>query len=165
MTESGTHGEHRTGEFTARDGTVLFEQAWTVASPKACVVIVHGYGEHSSRYAHVAERFNAEGFSVYTYDQRNHGKSPGKKGFIPSFDPMVDDLDGFLSEVRTRSGGVPIIMFGHSMGGLVLALFAIKFSPEVRGLVFSSAGVKVDDSVAPMMRKIGGLLARILPHL
>jgi len=163
VTETATHGEHRSGEFTTRDGVVLFEQEWTVASPKACVIIVHGFGEHSSRYPHVAERLNADNFSVYTYDQRHHGKSPGAMGDIESFDPLAGDLDEFVALVRTRVPEVPLFLFGHSMGGLVLALYVVRFSPDVRGLVFSSPGVKEDGSIGPLQKFLASVLAKILP--
>ena len=162
VTQAATTNTGRTATFTTRDGTGLLERTWTVASPKACVVVVHGYGEHCGRYGHVAERFNEEGFSVYSYDQRGHGKSPGKMGTVADFDLLSDDLDDFLREVRRLAGDVPIFLFGHSMGGLVLAVFAIKHSPDVRGLLFSSAGVKAAD-VSPALRIIATVLARIMP--
>lgn len=165
MAETSTQSHHETSTFTVRDGTELFSQEWTVASPKAVVILVHGFGEHSTRYTHVAEHFNVQGFSVYTYDQRSHGNSPGKKGDIPSFDPMASDLEEFLGDIRTRVGDTPIFLFGHSMGGLVLALFVIKYAPDVRGLIFSSAGVKADDNTSALMRKVAGLLARFLPDV
>lgn len=163
MSEAVTAGASGTAVFTTRDGTELLERHWTVASPKACVVIVHGYGEHSARYGHVAGRFNDEGFSVYAYDQRGHGESPGKMGTVESIDLLADDLDEFLKEVRGRAADVPIFLFGHSMGGLVLAVFTIKHSPDVRGLLFSSAGIKAAD-VSRALRIISALLARILPE-
>ncbi len=162
MTQSATTNAGRTATFTTRDGTELLERAWTVASPKACVLIVHGYGEHCGRYGHVAERFNEEGISVYSYDQRGHGESPGKMGTVADFDRLGDDLEDFLGEVRRLAGGVPIFLFGHSMGGLVLALFTIKRSPDVQGLLFSSAGVKAAD-VSPLLRVIAKVLARVAP--
>ncbi len=162
MTPAESIDTGRTATFTTRDGTELLERAWTVASPKACVIIIHGYGEHCGRYGHVAQRFNEENFSVYSYDQRGHGESPGKRGTVGDFGPLRDDLDDFLKEVRRLVGSVPIFLFGHSMGGLVLALFTIKYSPDVRGLLFSSAGVKAAN-VSFVLRFIATVLARIAP--
>ena len=163
MSEAVTAGAEGTALFTTRGGTELLERHWSVASPKACVVIVHGYGEHSARYGHVACRFNLEGFSVYAYDQRGHGESPGKMGSVASIDLLADDLDEFVKEVRGRAGDVPIFVFGHSMGGLVMALFSIKHSPDLRGLLFSSAAIKAAD-ISPALRIVAALLARILPN-
>ncbi len=162
MTPPASTDTGRTATFTTRDGTELLERAWTVASPKACVVIVHGYGEHCGRYGHVSQRFNEENFSVYSYDQRGHGESPGKMGTVGDFDLLSDDLDDFLKEVRRLVGGVPIFLFGHSMGGLVLALFTIKHSPDVRGLLFSSASVKAAN-VSFLLRIVATILARVAP--
>ncbi len=162
MSEAATVGAEGTAGFTTGEGTELLERHWTVASPKACVVIVHGYGEHSARYGHVAGRLNDEAVSVYAYDQRGHGESPGKMGAVASIDLLADDLDAFLKEVRGRAGDVPVFVFGHSMGGLVMAVLAIKHSPDVRGLLFSSAALNAE-GVSPVSRIMAGLLARFLP--
>ncbi len=162
MSEAVTAAAEGTAFFTTRDGTELLERHWTIASPKAWLLIVHGYGEHSARYGHLAGHFNVEGFSVYTYDQRGHGESPGKMGSVVSIDLLADDLNEFVKEVRGRAGDVPIFVFGHSMGGLVMAVFAIKHSPDVRGLLFSSAGIDAAD-VSLASRIMAALLARILP--
>lgn len=164
MTETATIGAVKTGVFSPRDGVELFERSWTLASPKACVLIVHGFGEHCTRYAHVAERFNEESFSVYTYDQRGHGESPGKRGTVASIDLLSDDLSDFLEGLRGRVADTPVFIFGHSMGGLVLAVFAIRHAPDVRGLLFSSAALKSAD-VSPLLRVTASILARFLPDL
>lgn len=164
--EQETNGAiHGTGKIRMPDGVELFHQEWTSESARAHVIVIHGYGEHSSRYDHVAARLNGEGFSVYSYDQRGHGNSPGRMGFIPSFDRLVDDLDVYVNWVQKGIGDAPLFLFGHSMGGLVLAAYAIRYKPDVRALAFSGAGVKSDDDVTAMRRRIAGLLASIVPHV
>jgi len=163
MNELATIGAVATGIFCPRDGVELFERSWSVPSPKACVLIVHGYGEHCTRYGHVAERFNEEGFSVFAYDQRSHGESPGKKGTVSSIELLSDDLAEFLENVRGRVGDTPVFIFGHSMGGLVLALFAIRHTPEIRGLLFSSAALE-SAKISRILRLASSILARFLPE-
>jgi len=155
---------HTTGEFAAGDGARLFQQSWVVDNPKARVLIVHGYGEHSGRYAHVAERLNRAGYSVYAYDHRGHGKSPGHMGHIPNFDRLIADLDELSKTLFREEAQLPWFVFGHSLGGLVTASWVVRHKPSVRGLVLTNAGVKADDNVAPMLRKVAGLMARLAPH-
>ncbi len=153
------------GTFATADGVELFEQSWEIQSPKAAVVIVHGLGEHSARYAEMAARFNQEGYAVYTYDQRGHGNSPGKQGYVAKFKRMPDDLDVFIGRVRSRLDGIPLFLMGHSMGGLVLASHALKYQPDAKGLVFSSSALKAGDNVKPLLQKVSGLLSVIAPRL
>jgi len=155
---------HTTGEFTASDGARLHTQSWVPADSRARVLIVHGYGEHCGRYGHVAERLNREGYAVYTYDHRGHGKSPGRMGHIPSFDRLITDLDEYSRALFARHPGIWFV-FGHSLGGLVTASWVVRFKPQVRGLILTNAGVKADDSVAPLLRKVAAILARVAPHL
>lgn len=156
---------HSAGEFAASDGARLHQQRWTPAQIKGHVLIAHGYGEHSGRYGHVAERLNREGYAVYAYDQRGHGKSPGRMGHIPSFDRIITDLDEISKNLFRQSPAGPWFVFGHSLGGLVTASWVVRHQPSVRGLVLTNAGVKADDTVAPLLRKMAGVVARIAPHL
>ncbi len=153
------------GDFVTSDGARLFKQSWVPAQAQAHVLIVHGYGEHSGRYAHVAERLNREGYAVYAYDHRGHGKSPGRMGHIPSFDRLIADLDEIAKDFFKQSPAGSWFVFGHSLGGLVTVSWVVRYKPTVRGLVLTNAGVKADDSVAPLLRKVAGIMARIAPHL
>lgn len=157
--------QHTTGEFRASDGARLFRQSWVPSLAKAQVLIVHGYGEHSGRYAHVAERLNREGYAVHAYDHRGHGKSPGRMGHIPNFDRLITDLDEFSADLFRQLPAGPWFVFGHSLGGLVTVSWVLRSKPSLRGLVLTNAGVKADDSVAPLLRKVAGLVARIAPHM
>jgi len=162
---SDTMATIETDTFEATGGVQLYERRWPVTNPKASIVIIHGYGEHCERYDHVAERMNAQGYSAYSYDHRGHGESPGKKGYIPSFKSLVEDLDAYLCHLHGAIQNTPTILFGHSMGGLVLTEYVIAYKPEVDGLVFSSPGVKPDENVAPLLQKVSGLVATLLPSL
>jgi alpha-beta hydrolase superfamily lysophospholipase len=154
-----------TGSITTGDGTRLFTQRWCIDEPRAAFALVHGYAEHSGRYAHVAGFLNAHGVSVYAYDQRGFGRSDGKRAFISSFDQLLDDLQRFLDHVRRDVPDVPLFLFGHSMGGAVCALYAIERSQAFRGLILSSPAVEIDDSIAPFLRKLAGVLGRLAPTL
>src|SRR5436190_17142364 len=105
-----------------RDGLALARRDWPSADARGTIVIVHGLGEHIGRYAHVAARLNANRWSVAGYDQRGHGASPGERGRIAAHDNLLVDLAAVIDDVRAEAGG-PLILLGHSAGGLVVASF------------------------------------------
>jgi len=158
---------HTTGTYESDDGLRLFEQEWGPAgTPKAVVVIVHGYGEHSCRYRHVAEELNRNGYAVSTFDLRGHGQSQGDpRTFVRSFDEHLDDLEHFLSRVRERHPGRPLFLFGHSMGGTISTLFAIARRPEIRGLLLSGASLKLSDKYSPSLIRLAKILSFVFPKM
>lgn len=146
-------------------GVALFRHSWLVSDPKATVLIVHGYGEHCTRYYPVARRLNGQGYSVYSYDHRGHGRSPGKLGQIPSFDAVIDDLKVVVDSVRGEIGDQPLFIWGHSMGGLITSAFVVRSQPEVKGLVLTSPGIKSDGNVSPVLIALSGLISTFLPWM
>jgi alpha-beta hydrolase superfamily lysophospholipase len=116
------HEEH----FATPDGLSLYEQCWLPdAAASAVVVIVHGFIEHSGRYARLAEDLDRAGYAVYAMDLRGHGRSGGPRCFVRRFDCYLDDLDLFLDRVHGRQPEKPLFLFGHSMGALIVATWAI----------------------------------------
>lgn len=158
---------HSTGTYESDDGLRLFEQEWSPeGTPKAGVVIVHGYGEHTGRYVHVAEELTRNGYAVSTFDLRGHGRSQGDpRTFVRSFDEHLDDLERFLSRVRERHSGRPLFLFGHSMGGTIATLFAIARQPEIRGLLLSGASLKLSDNYSPSLITLAKIISLVLPKL
>ncbi len=147
------------------DGVRLALRAWAAPSadkPRGTVLIVHGLGEHIGRYAHVAAALNAIGLGVVGYDQRGHGRSGGPRGVLPERDDLLRDLALVIDAVRQAQPG-PLVLLGHSMGGLVAARFAsgVLESPrpawarEVDALVLSSPALD------PGMSGLQRLLARV----
>jgi alpha-beta hydrolase superfamily lysophospholipase len=132
---------------TTADGLSLHQQVWpaTTTPARGTVLIVHGLGEHIGRYAHVAVHLQARGWAVIGYDQRGHGQSAGPRGGIPADDSLLQDLGAMVQHARRNLPG-PLVLLGHSMGGLVVARFgaeglAAQPAPwwhSVDGLVMSS---------------------------
>ena len=91
----------RSGPFDAADGTKLHGE-WFPApgTPRAGVVIVHGYDDHGGRYAHVARRLQGEGYSAFTFDYRGHGLAEGKRGHCRQFGEYLTDLHSAVAQVR-----------------------------------------------------------------
>ncbi|MBN1346017.1 MAG: lysophospholipase [Phycisphaerae bacterium] len=154
------------GRFRSRDGLELFERRWSPGGePRADLVLLHGYGEHCGRYAHVAAALNEIGVEVRAYDQRGHGRSPGKPGYICRFDALLDDLDAYIEHVRRDVRDRPLLLMGHSMGGLVLALCAETREVDASGLILSSPFLAINDDVSPVLIALAGVLGTLTPWL
>jgi alpha-beta hydrolase superfamily lysophospholipase len=127
-----------TGYFTNRDGFSFFTRRTHPARPKAHLVVVHGLGEHSGRYEPFIEHFTSHGYAVSAFDLRGHGSSEGKRGDVRDFSQWVDDARAMLWEFRrTLAGGLPTILVGHSLGGLI-ALNYLAGHDDVDGAVISA---------------------------
>jgi acylglycerol lipase len=156
---------HSTTQWKTRDGLTLFAQSWTVEQPKAILGIVHGMGEHSSRYAHVAEALNAAGISVVAYDHRGHGKSTGQRGHTPSMAHLLDGVDQLLEEMGRTSPSAPKFLMGHSMGGNVVLNHALIRKPKVNGIIASAPYLRLAFTPPAIQVKLARLVKGLLPSL
>ena len=147
------------------DGIALRTHTWrrdAGAPTRGCVLIVHGIGEHSGRYAHVAKALNEWGFDVVAFDQFGHGDSPGKRGTLTTSTRLLDDLAAVVDQVREgMPGGQPLILLGHSMGGALAARFVAENRRPVDGLVLSSPALA--SGMKAWQRALAGVLEKIAP--
>ena len=155
--------KHFETSWKARDGLDIFAQGWepVALNPKAVVCLVHGLGEHSSRYAHVAEAFGKEGFVLFTSDLRGHGRSGGPRGHISSIEDFMQDIDVLLEQARARYPGLPLFLYGHSLGGIQVLHYGLLRKPKVKGVIATSSGLHTaieSQSMKVMMAKILGSL-------
>ena len=111
---------------------------WPIDNPKRLVVLVHGYGEHIGRYEHVAAALNARGSAVVGPDHVGHGRSGGERALVEDFEAIVDDVRAVVEDAR---GGLPVVMVGHSMGGLIAVRYAQRHRGDLAGLVLSGPAV------------------------
>ncbi len=156
------------GTFTAADGhTTLHERRMICdGAPLANIVLLHGYGDHSGRYEWVMHTFRDAQMNVFAYDQRGHGKSPGKRAYIHRFEDFLDDLDVYLEHVSEAVADAPLFLMGHSMGGMVLARYAeTRRLEQPRGLVFSSPFLAFSDDTPAFLLALGPYVAKVLPWL
>jgi alpha-beta hydrolase superfamily lysophospholipase len=129
----------REATFEGREGAVFY-RAWEPATPPhRIVIIVHGYAEHSARYTHVAEVLTAAGSAVYAEDHLGHGHSAGERALIADFEHVVDDLGTLADIAAAEHPGLPLILAGHSMGGLLASRFAQRNPDRVAGLILLGA--------------------------
>ena len=96
--------KHTEFTFKAFDGLPLFGQSWQPEGhPRAVVCLVHGIGEHSERYTHVADALTQAGYIFISFDLRGHGKSSGSRGHTPSYEALMNDLSSFLEVFFTAT--------------------------------------------------------------
>ncbi|HSI53632.1 MAG: lysophospholipase [Ramlibacter sp.] len=153
--------------FTASDGDNLALQDWPLpdhVALRGVVLMVHGLGEHAGRYDHLARRLNSWGFAVRGYDQYGHGESDGVRGALPTRTRLLDDLLDVMESTRARmQDGVPLVLLGHSMGGLVTScLLALRKVP-VEGLVLSSPAL--DAGLTAFQKLLLAIVPRVAPNL
>ncbi len=125
--------------FAGAEGEIHYERWAHDEAPARIVVIVHGYAEYAARYAHVADALTATGSVVYGEDHIGHGHSDGERALIADFEHVVDDLRALVDIAMDDHPGLPLVMIGHSMGGLLTARFAERHPERLAGLVFLGA--------------------------
>ena len=130
---------HLRGAGATGRAPLLQRRAWLPPAPRAVLVVVHGYAEHSGRYEHLGAWFAARGLAVHGYDQRGHGRSEGPRCHVDRFGDYLDDLDRVLERVRDEHPELPCVLVGHSMGGLVVASYLADRRPPVAAAVTSGA--------------------------
>jgi alpha-beta hydrolase superfamily lysophospholipase len=119
-------------------GGALVARTWSGGdAPSYVVLLAHGYGEHIGRYEHVAAALVANGAVVYAVDHVGHGKSEGERVLIADFEPVVDDLHEVERRAREEHPGLPVVLIGHSMGGLIAARYAQRYGDSLAALVLS----------------------------
>lgn len=153
--------------FTASDGDNLALQEWPLDEDqpaRGVVILVHGLGEHAGRYDHVARHLNDWGFVVRGYDQYGHGESGGVRGALPSTNRLLDDLADVVDATRQRMpAGMPLLLLGHSMGGLVAGRFVSLHARPVDALVLSSPAF--DPGLNPLQKLLLAVVPRFAPNL
>ena len=126
-------------EMQSQDGLKLRGQGWEPeAETRAVVCLVHGIGEHSERYHHVADAFTRAGFALITFDLRGHGRSEGRRGHSPNYAALMSDIAGLLNEAGTRYPDRPCFLYGHSLGGNLVMHYVLKKKPALAGVVASA---------------------------
>jgi alpha-beta hydrolase superfamily lysophospholipase len=158
--------DHAEFNLTAKDGSSLFGQRWQPENEvKAVVCLVHGVGEHSGRYAHVAAAFAQAGIALVTIDLYGHGKSDGKRGCIPDYDDFSGYIDLLIASARQTYPGKPLFLYGHSMGGNLVLNYAMTRKPSIAGII-DSAGVLRTAFAPPAARlALARFMVKILPDL
>ena len=115
---------------------------WNQFTSKAVICLVHGLGEHSGRYAHVAETLNRGGCGVNSVQPARTWKNRGQTRPFPSFNAFMDDIAILMGEYAQRYAGLPCFLWGHSLGGVLVANYVLRRKPKLTGVVITSPGLK-----------------------
>jgi len=150
--------------FKNKDGLTLFAREWhSSQNPKAVITLIHGLGEHSGRYHHVAGYFCNQNMNIASFDLQGHGKSEGARGYISTNEILLDDIDLFLNKTKANFPGVPFFIYGHSLGAVIALAYAIKRKPIVQGIVASAPSFKVAQPVPPIKITLAKIMSILFP--
>jgi alpha-beta hydrolase superfamily lysophospholipase len=152
-----------TSDTYAADGTRLLVRRWRAADPWAEMFLVHGVAEHSGRYERTGGLFAAAGINVTASDLRGHGRSGGRRADIARWADFLDDIEAMLTWVRSGSQGRPVILLGHSMGGLLSTEYLLSERPQPDLVVLSAPALQ--DGLPRWQHAIAPVAARVLPRL
>ena len=158
-------GGARVDHVAARDGTSLLVRHWAVASgePWATMLLVHGLAEHSGRYEHVGTQLAEAGVDAYAYDQRGFGASGGPRASVERWSQLHDDLEERIAALRSLAPARPLVLFGHSLGGLVSLGYVLDGRSRPDLLVLSAPAIGA--TVPLWQRALVGSLRRVMPGL
>ncbi|MEW6079556.1 MAG: lysophospholipase [Thermodesulfobacteriota bacterium] len=158
--------QHSMGVFLNKDNIRIFYRSWAAENPAGLVFLCHGLGEHSGRYSHLIQKLRDRRISFYALDHKGHGKSGGKRGHTERFTDYCQDIHQYITTlIRPEAPGLPLILLGHSMGGLIAALHARMFPEDIDGLILSSPAFMPSTPLSPLQRSGAKILARLTPRL
>jgi len=149
----------------ARDGLELRTYQWpAVGVPRAHLLLVHGIAEHAGRYGHVGTQLANAGIATHAYDQRGFGRSGGHRAYLDRWSQFHDDVEDRLAEVRSAAGGLPVVLYGHSMGGLIALGYALADPPRPLPDLLVLSAPAIDAVIPTWKRRLADILAGTTPR-
>jgi acylglycerol lipase len=149
----------------ARDGLDLRTYEWpAIGTPRAHLLLVHGIAEHAGRYQHVATRLASAGITTHAYDQRGFGRSGGHRAYVDRWSQYHDDVEDQLAEVRSAAEGLPLVLYGHSMGGLIALGYALADPRRPLPDLLVLSAPAIDAAVPAWKRRLADILGGTLPR-
>lgn len=158
--------KHSEGRFAGVRGRSIYYQCWEPeATPKAVILLAHGAGEHSARYQHVAQFFTGHNYVIAALDHNGHGYSEGVPGHVVLFEDYLQDLANFHRQIAARFTGVPMVLLGHSMGGLIACNYLLQHQASFAGAVLSGPAITTELQPGRIQLLFLRLLGSVLPRL
>ncbi|MBD2567294.1 alpha/beta hydrolase [Anabaena lutea] len=158
---------HSVGTFKGVGGLDLYYQNWNPEGKvRAILVLVHGLGGHSGLYKNIVEHLLPKQYAVYGLDLRGHGRSPGQRGYINTWAEFRDDVRAFLEMIQKQQPGCPIFLFGHSMGGMIVLDYTLRYPQDasaLQGVIVSAPSIG-EVGVSPIRILLGKMLSRVWPR-
>lgn len=159
--------KYREFECRIMDGAVLYAREWQPerSQPRGVIILVHGLGEHSGRYAEMAAEFTRAGFALSTFDLRGHGQSSGRRGDTPSYARLLDDLDCFRRDSVKRFPDLPAFLYGHSLGGNLVLNYVLCQQPELAGVIVTSPWLRLAVEPPAVLKALVRFISKLWPTL
>jgi acylglycerol lipase len=135
-----------------KTGEKLF--AWYLnpeRSPRAVILLCHGWGEHSLRYLHWAEKFIKQEYAFFSWDHIGHGQSEGRRGHIPSYQTFMEEVNLMINKANEIYPSAPVVLYGHSMGGNIAINFALRESNPFKLLIATSPWLRLTQKQSPIL--------------
>jgi acylglycerol lipase len=142
-------------------GVRLAATGWAPDAPRAVALLCHGHVEHLGRYGHVVAALTSAGYTVYGVDHRGHGRSSGTRALITDFDRVADDFHVLAEIAAGRHPGLPTILIGHSMGGLIALRYTLRYQHELTALVTSGPALIIDEDTSALEVLAGKAIAAV----
>jgi len=157
---------HEEGFFQGVRGIRIYRQSWLPdGEPRAVLLIVHGLGEHCGRYSNVVNHMVPLGYALYGLDHVGHGKSEGARELVERFEDFTDTLHAYRDMVAQAQPGKPLILYGHSLGGLINTTYLLDHQAGLAGAVLSAPLSRVPENVSAMTIIMGRVLSRLAPKV
>ena len=158
--------KHHESFFKDGGNRQIFYQYWLPETdPRAVLLVVHGFAEHSGRYMNLVNRFVGLGYAVYAADHQGHGRSEGVRAYVERFEEYTDTLVKFREIVREAQKDKPLFLIGHSMGGLIGALHLLSHQDKLSGAILSGPGVKAPDNISAVTIFAGKIISSLMPRM
>jgi alpha-beta hydrolase superfamily lysophospholipase len=155
---------HNEGKIQGAQNLELFYQSWCPDTlPRAALIVIHGFGEHSGRYPHLVRSLTEHGIAVYIFDQRGHGRSPGQRGHINNWNEYREDVRLFVQWVKEQEHDQPIFLLGHSMGAVTTLDYTLFYPSKLTGLIISGGPFEPTGVGSPFLIALANFLSRFFP--
>jgi alpha-beta hydrolase superfamily lysophospholipase len=150
-------------DWQTSDKLKLVGKSWLPEGKNTKVIacLIHGFGEHIGRYEHVAKYFNDNSIGLIGFDILGHGKSEGKRGVIPNYDALMQNIGEFLALVQLKFPNIPLVLYGHSMGGNLALSYLLRYKPDVKAAIITSPWLRLTHEAPFWKVFVGKMIAQV----
>jgi acylglycerol lipase len=158
--------KHTESGCASMDGLSLHVACWQPeGEPVGVICLVHGLGEHSARYAHLGGFLAQNGYALFAFDLRGHGKSGGPRGHAPTYDAVMDDVAVALNETSKRFPNRPLFLYGHSLGANLALNYVLRRKPILSGVIATGSLLRTAFKPPAATLFLGKVMYRVQPRL